>query len=74
MRLACITVDRFKIEIELAQVLRFQPIRLQLDCHQTVLAPVDEQYVGREISFTHLRRELRAHEEEVAPKLEEKVA
>jgi hypothetical protein len=72
--LAHVAVQRFEVEAELAQVFRLEPIHLQLDCHEAVQAPVEEQQVEREISSTHLHRKLGAYEAEVAAQLDEEGA
>ena len=74
MRLAHVAAQRFKVEIQLAQVLGLEPIHLELDGHEAVQTPMEEQEVEREVAATHLQRELRTDEAEVAPQLDEEGA
>ena len=43
VRLAHIAVERLEVEVQLAQVLGLEAIHLQLDRHQAVQPPVEEQ-------------------------------
>lgn len=74
MRLAGVAVQRFEVEVELAQVLGLEPVYLQLDRHQAVQATVEEQQVEREVPSTHLHRELRSDEAEIAAQFDEEAA
>ncbi len=54
---------------KLAQVLRLEAVNLQLNCDQSIQAPVKEQEVKRKIPAAHLNRHLRSHVAEVASQL-----
>lgn len=72
--LAHIAVEGFEVEIELAQVLGFETVHLELDGNQTVQAAVKEQQVEGEITSTDLYRELRADEAKITAQLDQEGA
>ena len=74
VRLACISVQGFETKIQLAQVLGFETVHLELDGNQTVQAAVKEQQVEREITSTDLHRKLRADEAEITAQLDQEGA
>jgi hypothetical protein len=45
VRFAHVTVQRFQVEVQLAQVLGLEAVHLQLDGHQAVQAAVEKQQV-----------------------------
>ena len=67
-------VQRFQIEVELAQVFGREADGFEFDGHQTVEATVEEQQVEREILLAHLQRVFAADKTEVAPEFEQELA
>jgi hypothetical protein len=45
VQLAHVTVQRFKVEVQLAQVPGLEPVHLEFDGHKAVQAPMEEQEV-----------------------------
>ena len=70
--LADIAIERFEVELQLAQVFRLEATHLQFDGDQAVQLPVKEEQVQGEVAPADLHGVFRADETEVTAQLSEK--
>lgn len=70
MGFAFVTVQRFKVEVELAEVFQLEAANLKFDGHQAVEAAMKEQQVQSEITPSDLQRIFRADKAEIATQLD----
>src|SRR5450830_426989 len=68
-----IAIQRFQIEVQLAQILRLETADLQLNGHQAVESTVKEQQIQSKITPTDLQRVFGADKAEVAAQLDEEI-
>ncbi len=67
VRFANTAIQRFKVEIQLAQIFRLKTSDLELDGDKTVEPAMEEQQIKGEITAANLYRILRTDEAEIAP-------
>src|ERR1700685_40324 len=73
MRLLHVAVERCEIEIQLTKVLGLETVDLQLNVHQAIQAPVEEQQVDLEIRPANLDGIMAADKTEIATEFDEEV-
>ena len=73
MRFANVAVEGFEVELQLAKVLRLKLVDLQVEGHQGVESPVEEEQVQEKIAAPDLKRILAADEAEIAAEFHEKL-
>ena len=73
MGLTYVSIQRFKVELQLPQVLRHELPNLQLNGHEARELAVEEEQVEYEIPAADLERHLASDEAEVAPELRQEL-
>jgi hypothetical protein len=68
---AHVAVERFEVELQFAQMLGLKLVDLELDGHEAVEPPVEEEQIQLKVAPADLQRILAADEAEVAPQLDE---
>ena len=71
MSLAYVAVERFEVELQLAEKLGLEFVDLEVDRHQALKRTVVEQRVQPEIPAADLQQVLLAHEAEISAEFEQ---
>ena len=73
VRFLNVPVERFQIELQLAEIFGLELVDFQLDGHQTIERPIEKEQVEREIASADLQGVLASDKTEVAAQFNEEL-